>query len=194
MGGVNNICTDKTGTLTTNKMKTENLYFCSKFLSMEELSDKAKYIAQNLHNLCEAICINSSSTRKTLPNGKTELVGSKTECSLLEYCDCLEYYFEAIKNPENVIKTIPFSSKRKKMMTIYKLAGNKYRVFVKGASEVLLGFSNYIIGNNGNMEALTKLKKDEIMKSVISVYAGFYKNPLFLNKIASSNKYFPTYS
>ena len=172
MGGVNNICTDKTGTLTTNKMKTENLYFCSKMLSMEELSDKTHYIAQNLQNLCEAICLNSSSTRKTSPNGKKELIGSKTECSLLEYCDNLGYDFEVIKNPDNVVKVIPFSSKRKKMMTIYKLSGNKYRVYVKGASEVLLGFSNYIIGNNGNLDSLTKAKKEEIMKTVISVYAG----------------------
>ena len=172
MGGVNNICTDKTGTLTTNRMKAENLYFCGSLLSMDELSNKTYYIAQNLENLCEAICLNSSSTRKSLPNGKKELIGSKTECSLLEYCDSLAYDFEAIKNPENVIKTIPFSSKRKKMMTVCKVQGNKYRVYVKGASEVLLGFSNNIIGTNGNVESLSKSKKEEIMKNVISVYAG----------------------
>lgn len=173
MGGVNNICTDKTGTLTTNCMTAESLYFEGKILENEALAKKNNYTATALQLLCESICINSSIQRKTLPNGKNELVGSKTEVALTNFSDALDYKFENIKNQDNIVKVNPFSSKRKKMLTIYKVNANKFRVFTKGASEVILGLSTSIIGKNGNIEPLSKDKKSDIMNNVIGKFAGF---------------------
>ena len=172
MGGVDNICTDKTGTLTTNSMKVENLYFEEKLLAKEDLIKSPFPNKDSLKLLCEGICINSSIQRKQLPNGKSELVGYKTEAALIEFADTQGFAFEKVRNLDNVVRSIAFSSKRKKMITVYKVSNNLYRVFVKGASEIILNKSTFLHNKSGNPTQLTQNLKENIMKNAIEFFAS----------------------
>ena len=172
MGGVDNICTDKTGTLTTNSMKVESLYF------EEKLHDKASVEAARFPNkkaldvLCESICINSNIQRKPLPNGQTELVGSKTEAALIMFSEDQGMSFEKVRDGDKVVRTIAFSSKRKKMITVFKTGASSWRVHVKGASEIILNKSTSLFSKNGERIILDKSKKDQIMRDTIEVFAA----------------------
>ncbi len=172
MGGVDNICTDKTGTLTTNSMKVENLYFEEKLHSKEDLIKSPFPNKQSLQLLCEGICINSSIQRKQLPNGKSELVGYKTEAALIEFADTQGFSFEKVRIGDNVVRSIAFSSKRKKMITVYKLSKDSYRVFVKGASEVILNKSTFLYNKSGYPTQLTPTLKENIMRNAIEFFAS----------------------
>lgn len=66
-------------------------------------------------------------------------------------------YKEYRKN-QNVAKLIPFSSSRKKMTTVYQISTNQYRVYVKGASEVILGQCREIMTKNGKKPFEIKVK------------------------------------
>lgn len=172
MGGVDNICTDKTGTLTTNSMKVESLFF------EEKLHDKASVEASRFPNkraldiLCESICINSNIQRKPLPNGQTELVGSKTEAALIMFSEDQGMSFEKVRDMDKVVRTIAFSSKRKKMITVFKTGASSWRVHVKGASEVILNKSTSLFSKSGDRIILDKYKKDQIMKDTIEIFAA----------------------
>lgn len=172
MGGVDNICTDKTGTLTTNSMKVESLYF-EEVLYDKAGVDRRKYPnPKSVELLCQSVCINSSMERQALPNGQTQLVGNKTETALIEFADSLGFMFEKVRNKDNITRTVAFSSKRKKMIVVYKLSNNQYRVFVKGASEKILDKATGLYNKSGGTTPLNQNLKDKIMRDTIEVFAA----------------------
>ena len=172
MGGVDAVCTDKTGTLTTNSMKVENLYFEESYYTPLELSKGNISTPKSLQLLCESIAINSSVQRKTLANGKVELDGNKTEIALVNFADSQGFPFDKYRLEENIVHIVPFSSKRKKMIVVYKLSKNQYRVYVKGASEVILGISGFFYNKQASQTLMNKSIRDQIMNNTIEVYAA----------------------
>ena len=118
LGCTSVICSDKTGTLTQNKMKVVKI-----------VSDNTKFLLK-LASMC-------SNCNITYNNKNIELQGDPTEIAIVD--KALEYgeNKEEIYRKEIRIGDIPFDSKRKLMSTIHKI-GNKYRIITKGAPDVLL--------------------------------------------------------
>lgn len=128
LGCVSVICSDKTGTLTQNKMTVQQIYIDGKVLKPEELDLK-----QQLHRylLYNAILTNDSS----LVDGKG--IGDPTEYALLEMARRANAQDEVLREVMPRVEEIPFDSDRKLMSTKYLLHGQP-TVLTKGALDVLL--------------------------------------------------------
>ena len=116
MGAVTVICTDKTGTLTQNKMQVSAL----------ELKQGDEAL------LDTAIALNSTAE---LNDGKP--IGNPTESALLLWLDAQGKDYEELRKQVNVLKQLPFSTERKMMATLAKVDGETY-LFVKGAPEIVM--------------------------------------------------------
>ena len=116
MGAVTVICTDKTGTLTQNKMQVSAL----------ELKQGDEAL------LDTAIALNSTAE---LNDGKP--IGNPTESALLLWLDAQGKDYEGLRKQVNVLKQLPFSTERKMMATLSEVDGETY-LFVKGAPEIVM--------------------------------------------------------
>ena len=116
MGAVTVICTDKTGTLTQNKMQVSAL----------ELKQGDETL------LDTAIALNSTAE---LNDGKP--IGNLTESALLLWLDAQGKDYEELRKQVNVLKQLPFSTERKMMATLAEVDGETY-LFVKGAPEIVM--------------------------------------------------------
>lgn len=116
MGAVTVICTDKTGTLTQNKMQVSAL----------ELKQGDEAL------LDTAIALNSTAE---LNDGKP--IGNPTESALLLWLDAQGKDYEELRRQVNVLKQLPFSTERKMMATLAEVDGETY-LFVKGAPEIVM--------------------------------------------------------
>ena len=118
LGSSSVICSDKTGTLTQNKMKV-----------VDVRSQNKKFIIE-LATLCTDCDINVES-------GVPQVSGEPTEKAIVEECINMGTVKDKLENFMPRINEIPFDSNRKMMTTIHKI-GNKYRIITKGAPDVLL--------------------------------------------------------
>ena len=145
MGGANNICTDKTGTLTKNLMTVTNLFIEE---NMHSHIEKNNVREATLNLLCEGICINSNALPK-ITKSSFEHNGNKTECALLELAYKFGFNYEKYRPSDKIKKMIPFSSTRKKMTAVYQMEEEVIRVYSKGAPDVLLERCSEYINNEG---------------------------------------------
>eukprot|EP00122_Pirum_gemmata_P013833 Pgem_evm1s12884 len=137
MGGASAICSDKTGTLTLNKMT-----ITKGVLGGNLFDEVSKALIKDYDNtffelVKESLSCNTTVYRNTGSDGKSMIVGSKTESALVGFLDVLGFDFESIKEEHEVVEVFPFSSKEKRMVTVTKTESGK-RVLVKGASEIVL--------------------------------------------------------
>ena len=164
LGCISVICSDKTGTLTQNKMTVKNVYIEDKVLAPEELD-----ISNQLHRylLYDAVLTNDSS----IVDGKG--IGDPTEYALLEMFRKIDVknngLFEKEGFNEDILRKnmdryeeLPFDSDRKLMSTKYKLHG-KNTVLTKGAVDVLLERCTHINDGNG-VRAITDSDIEKIQK------------------------------
>jgi P-type Ca2+ transporter type 2C len=157
IGSVSVICSDKTGTLTQNRMTVENLYLNGKFFSDKETIDE--HFVKN--------CLVNSTADISREDDKWSYLGNSTECALLAYLEDHDYKKE--RRESEIIHQIPFNSKNKFMATIMKIRGNNV-VLVKGAPEILLASSiSEVI--DGKFIKLTEDRKKEIIKEIQQLQA-----------------------
>ena len=156
LGCVSVICSDKTGTLTQNKMTVQQIYMNNQCIEVPELdmkSDVCRYLVDN------AVLNNDSS----ISEGKG--IGDPTEFCLLEMVQKAGIDYHEIRNSMKRLEEIAFDSDRKLMSSRYRLDGRDV-VFTKGALDVLLDRSVSIAEADGDgkltVRPITQKDKDNI--------------------------------
>ncbi|MBQ7738761.1 MAG: calcium-translocating P-type ATPase, PMCA-type [Desulfovibrionaceae bacterium] len=137
MGAVTVICTDKTGTLTQNRMTVEEASFYG--FSGQFETDAGLSIAQG-------IACNSTAEldfKKTPPEG----IGNPTECALLAWLNTKGVDYRSVRQSVKVVEELPFNTMRKYMATIIQRPSGQKFIYVKGAPEILLNLSAKISGD-----------------------------------------------
>ncbi|CAG8509968.1 46135_t:CDS:10 [Gigaspora margarita] len=178
------LCSDKTGTLTQNKMTV-----MTGFLSQETFEDYndipqwKNRVNQDAYDIItQGIVVNSSAFEDKDEKGQLSFVGSKTEVALLTFCKEFGIDYRELRSQVKQIKVYPFASSRKTMTTIIKLpsVGTSQskasehvgcRIYVKGASEIVLKSCTSYMNAEGKTQKFddkSKLKFEQI----ISEYAN----------------------
>ena len=152
LGSVSIICSDKTGTLTQNKMTVRKVYVDKKLINGSEISLDNKVQEYLIKN---SILCNDSTSRE----GKE--IGDPTEVALVNLGHDIEIDELNLRNEYNRLAEIPFDSDRKLISTLHKIDG-KNIMFTKGALDVILDRVKYIMTSDGVRE-LTLEDKNEIL-------------------------------
>ncbi|PJJ26961.1 cation-translocating P-type ATPase [Lacrimispora celerecrescens] len=153
LGCVSVICSDKTGTLTQNKMTVKDIYVDGKVCQPDELD-----LRNQLHRylLYDALLTNDSS----IVEGKG--IGDPTEYALLEMAGKVSLSHDLIREMMHRLEEIPFDSDRKLMSTKYQLHGVP-TILTKGAVDVLLYRTTHIRTSEGVRE-LTEKDRENILE------------------------------
>ena len=171
LGSVSIICSDKTGTLTQNKMTVKKVYVDGKLINGEELSLENKVQSYLLKN---SILCNDS----TAQNGKE--IGDPTEVALVNLGDKLSIDELNLRKDISRLAEIPFDSDRKLMSTLHNI-DSKNIMFTKGALDVMLDRVKYIMTSEGVKEISYEDKQNiiitnkELSENGLRVLAFGYK-------------------
>lgn len=180
IGSISVICSDKTGTLTQNRMTVEKVFVNGGY--KKNYDSNESYFIDN--------CIVNSTADIKHMNGEWQYMGSATECALLVYFKDKQYF--EYRNNRDIIHQIAFTSKTKRMDTIIK-EGTDYIILSKGAPEVILKSCEYEY-LDGQIIKLTEDKKQYIIEQIkkLQIQAmrvlGFAYKKMSESKINTSDK------
>ncbi|MCK5427550.1 MAG: HAD-IC family P-type ATPase, partial [Thermodesulfovibrionia bacterium] len=171
LGSVTYICSDKTGTLTLNKMTVEEIYVNGEFIRTEELSYKnekgpgeggmsrkekitSEFQSLSTSELFRAMALSNDA----IFDKDNRIIGDPTEVALFESASKAGYSKEILEEEFSRIAEIPFDSKRKRMTTFHKTPEGKIVSFTKGACETILEKSTGILsgGRSIDMDNVTR--------------------------------------
>jgi Ca2+ transporting ATPase len=162
MGGADQICTDKTGTLTMNKMTVKQLWSQDQVFKVENFKKN-----QDLKLLAMCACYNSGVVIEK--NG--DIKGNCTEMGIVKFIQSLGQNVDKyiVERENSTISSIPFNSERKRATIVIQDSKDlqSVKVFCKGAPEIVFNYCNYFINEEGHKQELTEQKKQEIIKNVV---------------------------
>ncbi|XP_004459107.1 plasma membrane calcium-transporting ATPase 4 isoform X1 [Dasypus novemcinctus] len=176
MGNATAICSDKTGTLTMNRMTVVQAYIGD--THYREIPSPDVLAPKVLDLIVNGISINSAYTSKILPpekeGGLPRQVGNKTECALLGFVTDLKQDYQAVRSEvpeEKLYKVYTFNSVRKSMSTVIRGPDGGFRMYSKGASEIMLRKCNRILDKKGEAVPFRSKDRDEMVRTVIEPMA-----------------------
>ncbi|QGS51575.1 cation-translocating P-type ATPase [Spiroplasma tabanidicola] len=139
LGNVNVICSDKTGTLTQNKMFVDSLYMSGKEYKAKEIELQEDPLVR-----CMALCNDG------VINKKGEKIGNATDLALVGLLMDNKINYQAMRRKYKRVDEIPFDSKRKVMSTVNQVDGpdGKYVAYTKGAMDYLIPHCKHIVDND----------------------------------------------
>ncbi|KAM7267315.1 hypothetical protein ACFE04_009481 [Oxalis oulophora] len=165
MGSANCICTDKTGTLTTNHMVVNKIWISEEVKLIK--NNEKQTIHEGIYDiLLQAIFQNTSSEVVKGKDGKKNILGTPTETALLEFGLHLGGDFKVHHKESAIVKIEPFNSVKKKMSVIVKLPGGGFRAFCKGASEIILKMCDKFVDQQGKVVSLSDEKRKKIEETI----------------------------
>lgn len=171
MGGATAICSDKTGTLTQNRMTVVEGWFSGKIL--DHAPEASELQPDLLEQLKLNIAVNSKAFLILQPNESVEFVGNRTECALLmllrklghDYAQIREDYEQTGK----IVRLWGFSSKRKMASVLVKHDDRTHRLYNKGAAEWVLQASNRAFNEYGDIVPITDELRAALMAAVVGM-------------------------
>lgn len=151
LGSVSIICSDKTGTLTQNKMTVQKIYFDGQIIDKDD-----EINARQGQLIIDGALCNDSVQKEG------QEIGDPTEIALVNFSEKHDLPVEKMREKYQRLGEIPFDSDRKLMSTVHKIGGN-YKMLTKGAVDVLSGRINEVKTMDGKRpftaEDLAELKK-----------------------------------
>ena len=157
MGAVTVICTDKTGTLTENKMQVAEM----RILTPDT-------------PLANAIALNSTANLET-KNGATTGIGNPTEVALLLWLQANNHNYRELRKTECMENQLPFSTERKYMATIARVNGQRL-LFIKGAPETVMALCQLTDEERTTNNHLLRGYQNKAMRTLAFAYKPLNNN------------------
>ncbi|CAD8079316.1 unnamed protein product [Paramecium sonneborni] len=188
MGSINNICCGETGIFTDNKLNVTNLFIEDKDFNINKL-DLQSININTLELLCESICINSMVSQLIDDVNTSEYRIDYIEYALIEMCYKFGYDYKQIRQKMSgkIIHKLPFGEQKIKMTTILdKGDGDQYKIYTKGAPEMLLDKCSHYINEQGKVVGITNDYKQKLntiiqnygqqqIKSILLLFRDVFK-------------------
>ena len=162
MGAATVVCSDKTGTLTRNRMTVIAGWFAGR--RYDRLPDKSRLAELGWQAFVEVASVNSTSFLEERDDGVVDYVGNPTECALLMLVRDWGEDYRARRDAAQVAHQFGFTSERKRMSTLVSAAEGQ-RLLVKGAPEVVLARSDRFVDDDA-VVPLTESARERLVKDV----------------------------
>ena len=175
MGNATTICSDKTGTLTQNRMTVVEAWMGGTHFEFHDVSRRPAIDdmpAACAANLCVNACVNSTATLDLDPSTGWVVTGSKTEGALLMLAQDWKSAPLQVRAAANIVHLYSFSSARKSMSVLVALPNGSHRLYVKGAAEVVLSRCAAFTRRDGSEVALDARMREEIGSTISGMARG----------------------